>query len=286
VHYQQPSIRQWWGRLWVALCLLALGLVLAPLLGLVFFVAMRGGQRLNGALLTQLPPAAGMAGGGLGNAVVGTLVMVGLATAIATPIGIGAAVFSQELGPPDRPLARLVRLATGMLSGVPSIVVGAFGYATVVLTTARFTGGRYAFSAIAGSLALAVMMVPIVAQTTESRLRLLPQAWREGAIALGATPQQTLLRVILPAGAPAIATGVLLAMARAAGETAPLIFTALGLDFWLRDLRRPAPALSISIWRLATGIDANQQELAWAGALLLLLLVFTAALLARLTTRR
>ncbi len=284
--YPSPPTRRWWGRFWAALCLLGLTLTLTPLLSLVFFVAVRGGQRLNGALLTQLPPAAGMTGGGLGNALVGTLVMVGLATAIATPIGIAAALFSQELGSPDRPLARWVRLATGMLSGVPSIVVGAFGYATVVVTTARWTGGRYAFSAIAGALALAVVMVPVVAQATESRLRLIPQAWREGAIALGATPQQTLLRVVLPAGAPAIATGVLLAMARAAGETAPLIFTALGLDFWLRDLRRPAPALSISIWRLATGIDANQQELAWAGALLLLLLVFAAALLARWTTRR
>ncbi len=286
MHYPSPPTRRWWGRFWAGLCLLGLTLALTPLLSLVFFVAVRGGRRLNGALLTQLPPAAGMTGGGLGNAVVGTLVMVGLATAIATPIGIAAALFSQELGPPDRPLARGVRLATGMLSGVPSIVIGAFGYATVVVTTARWTGGRYAFSAIAGALALAVMMVPVVAQATESRLRLLPQAWREGAIALGATPQQTLLRVVLPAGAPAIATGVLLAMARAAGETAPLIFTALGLDFWLRDLRRPAPALSISIWRLATGIDANQQELAWAGALLLLVLVFAAALLARWTTRR
>ncbi|NJK61008.1 MAG: phosphate ABC transporter permease PstA [Oscillatoriales cyanobacterium SM2_1_8] len=241
---------------------------------------------MNWALLTQLPPAAGMTGGGLGNAVVGTLVLVGLATAIATPIGIGAALFSHELGSPDRPLARLVRWASAMLSGVPSIVVGAFGYATVVVTTARWTGGRYAFSAIAGALALAVIMVPAIAQATESRLRLIPTAWREGAAALGATPQQTLLRVVLPAGAPAMVTGVLLAMARAAGETAPLLFTALGLDFWLRDLRRPAPSLSISIWRLATGIDPNQQELAWAGALLLLCLVFGVALLARWGTRR
>ncbi|HEX4150213.1 MAG TPA: phosphate ABC transporter permease PstA [Pirellulales bacterium] len=256
-----------------ALSLLTAAMTLVAMLPLVSVLTMllwRGGRRLSIALFTETPPSAFSTGGGFGNAIVGTLVMVGIAALVSVPFGILAAVFLAEFGPGSR-TAGAVRFCAKMLTGFPSILAGVFAYALVVQTT----GG---FSAPAGGVALALLMLPTVMLTAEEAIRMVPAKMREAAIGMGCTPTQLTWRVILPTAVPGILTGVMLAVARAAGETAPLIFTALFSKEWLisggrLNLMEPTASLAVLIYNFSGMPYENQIELAWSASLVLVLIV-------------
>jgi phosphate transport system permease protein len=274
-NYKSPrSLFVWVMTLLSGICL---ALTLVPLFAVIIYVIIKGMNRLNLDLFTQLPPSAGMQGGGIANAIVGTLIMVGIAVAISVPIGVFGAVYLSEFS--SVTVARWIRFATNVLSGVPSIIVGIFAYGIIVLTTKQF-------SAFAGGVALSVLMLPIVVRTTDEALQIVPPEVRWASVGVGASNYQTVLRVVLPAALPAIITGLTLAIARAAGETAPLIFTALFTFFWPQGLFEPSPSLAVLVYNFASVPYASQQELAWAASLILVLLVLLTSILARWATRK
>jgi phosphate transport system permease protein len=242
-------------------------LAMVPLVSVLWMLLKRGSQRLSLALFIELPPAAGMAGGGIGNAFLGTLVVVAIAALISVPFGILAAVYLAEYDNDSR-LGSAVRFCAKLLTGLPSILAGVFAYGVVVLTTGTF-------SAPAGGVALALLMIPIVLLTAEDAIRMVPHRMREAAVGMGATRTQMVLRVTLPTALPGILTGVMLAVARAAGETAPLLFTALFSDYWLTaNLMEPTPSLAVLIYDFSGSPFPNQVEIAWAASLVLVFLVF------------
>jgi phosphate transport system permease protein len=250
---------------------------LVPLFSVVWMLAIRGGKRLSLALFTELPPSALEAGGGFGNAIVGTLLMVGLAVLFTVPIGIMTAIYLAQNN--HGRLAGAVRFAAKVLTGFPSILAGVFAYGAIVLAT----GG---YSALAGAIALSILMLPTIVLTAEDAIRMVPSRMKEAAIGMGATPTQTVWMVLLPTAIPGILTGVMLAVARAAGETAPLLFTALFSNYWLwvhgrMQLMRPTASLAVLIYNFAGMPFDNQVELAWAAALVLVLLVLAANLIGR-----
>ncbi len=256
---------------------------LIPLFSVVYMLAVKGFQRLNWQVFVSLPPAALEKGGGFGNAILGTLVMVGLAALISIPFGILSAVFLAEIGPNTR-LAQVVRFGAKMLSGFPSILAGVLAYGAIVV----LTGG---FSAIAGAVALSVLMLPTVILTSEDAIRMVPAKMREAAIGMGATRTQVILRILLPTAIPGILTGVMLAIARAAGETAPLVFTAAFSNFWIRSggnvsLMRSTASLAVLIYNFSSSPYRNQTEMAWAAALVLVLLVLTFNLIGQALSQR
>ena len=254
-------------------------LAMVPLASVLWMLLERGSQRLGPALFTELPPAAGMIGGGIGNALLGTLEIVAIATALSVPVGILAAVFLAEFGP-DSKAAAAVRFCAKLLTGLPSILAGVFAYGAVVLTTGTF-------SAPAAGVALALLMVPTVILTGEEAIRMVPARMREAAIGMGATKTQMVLRVTLPTAMPGILTGVMLAIARAAGETAPLLFTALFSDYWLtRNLMEPTPSLAVLIFDFSGSPFPNQIEIAWAASLVLVFLVLLLNVGSQVLTRR
>jgi phosphate transport system permease protein len=250
---------------------------LVPLAFVLFFVVSQGVQALSIDFFTETPGPVGEAGGGMGNAIVGTIILCAIGAAIAVPIGILSGVFVAEY--PQSKLAPVVRFAADTLNGVPSIVIGVFVYAIAVLPF----GG---FSALAGGIALGVMMIPIITRTTEELLRLVPGSLREGALALGATRGRAVMTVVLPAALPGIITGIMLALARIAGETAPLLFTAFGNKFWSTDLTQPIGALTVQVYVYAISPYADWHRQAWAGALVLVVLILVSSVLARVATRR
>ncbi len=251
---------------------------LVPLFSVVCMLLVRGIHKLSLSVFTSLPPAAMEQGGGFGNAILGTLIMVGIAALISVPLGIVAAIFLAEVGPQSW-LAQAVRFGAKILSGFPSILAGVFAYGAVVLVT----GG---FSAVAGGIALAILMLPTVMLTAEDAIRMVPAKVREAAIGLGATPTQVIWRVTLPTALPGILTGVMLAVARAAGETAPLLFTALNSNFWPNALMKPTPSLAVLIYNFSGMPFENQIEMAWAASLVLVLMVLTANLIGQSLSRR
>jgi phosphate transport system permease protein len=250
---------------------------LLPLLSVLYLLAEKGLQGLSLATLTELPPAAMEPGGGVGNAIVGTVVIVFLATVISVPIGILAAIFITEFGP-ETQIAAAVRFAAKVLTGLPSILAGVFAFAVVVAVT----GG---FSAPAGAIALALLMLPTILLTAEEAIKRVPPRMREAAIGMGATPTQVVSHVVVPTALSGILTGVMLAVARAAGETAPLLFTALFSNFWisrtspqflpktLSDLMKPTASLAVIIYNFSGSPFENQISLAWSAALILVLIV-------------
>jgi phosphate transport system permease protein len=262
----------------IIVALMAFG-AMVPLFSVLAMLIYEGGQRISVALFTELPPAAGMDGGGIGNALVGTLVMVGIASLIAVPVGILGAVYTAELGP-DTYVAALVRFSVKVLSGLPSVLAGLFAYASIVLIT-----GTY--SSIAGGVALSILMLPTVLLTAEQAIRMVPHRMREAAIGMGATQTQVTLHVVLPTAMPGILTGVMLAVARAAGETAPLLFTAMFSDYWLTaNPMEPTPSLAVLIFDFSSSPFPSQIQIAWAASLVLVVLVLFANIAAQLWTER
>jgi len=242
---------------------------MVPLFSVLFALGLRGFQRLNLQAFIQLPPAGLDEGGGFGNAVLGTLVMVGLATLITIPIGVFGGVYLAELGPRTK-LASYVRFCAKVLTGFPSVLAGVFVYGTVVILSRRYLG--FGFSAIAGAVALAILMAPIVLLTAEDAIKSVPAKMKETAIGMGCTQTQVITSILLPTAMPGILTGVMLAVARAAGETAPLLFTALFRNDWMQGVNEPTASLAVLIYNFS-GQTENMQELAWAAALVLVLLV-------------
>ena len=264
-----------------ALCLIC---TLVPLVAVLYFVILQGFSRLNFKLFTELPPPPGLTEGGLANAIQGTLIVVGIATLIAVPIGIMTAIYLSEFSGGNK-LATFIRFATNVLSGVPSIIAGIFAYGLLVAT--KITG----FSSIAGGVALAVLMLPTIIRTTDEALKIVPQEIRWAALGVGAYNYQTVLKIVLPAALPGIITGVTLGIARAAGETAPLIFTALYSNFWpditsVEGFKEPIATLSVLVYNFAILPFEPQQQLAWAGSLILVFLVLSTSVIARFATRK
>ena len=258
-------------------------LALVPLFSVLYMLAVRGGRALTWACFTELPPGPMQEGGGFGNAVIGTLVMVGLAVLISVPFGILAAVFLAEVGPETR-TAHGVRFSAKMLTGFPSILAGVFAYTAVVL----LTGG---FSAVAGGIALSILMLPTVLLTAEEAIAMVPSKMREAAVGMGATQTQCVWRILLPTALPGILTGVMLAVARAAGETAPLLFTALFSNYWIwqdgnLELMQPTASLAVLIYNFSGSPFENQVEMAWAAAFVLVLLVLLVNLAGQSISRR
>jgi phosphate transport system permease protein len=254
-----------------------------PLVSVLYMLIVRGGSRLGTSLFVELPPAGFEMGGGFGNAIVGTVVMVSLAALLSIPLGVLSAVFLAELGPDSR-LSQFARFAAKTMTGLPSILAGVFAYAVVVLTT-----GTY--SAPAGALALAVLMLPTVVLTAEEAIKAVPKITRDAAYGMGCTRSQVVWKVMLPMAMPGIITGVMLAVARAAGETAPLLFTALFSNFWLFEggqprLLQPTASLAVLIYNFSGMPFENQIELAWAASLVLVLMVFVVNIVSRLVAQR
>lgn len=258
-------------------CHAATAFVLVPLVLLVWHLLERGMARFDIAFFTQMPKPVGEPGGGMANAIVGTLLMVGIGALIAVPLGVGAGIFLSEYS--RLRLAPIVRYTADVLAGVPSIVVGVAAYGLVVIPMGRF-------SALAGGVALGILMLPVIVRTTEEVVRLVPQSYRQAALALGAPEWRAMQQVVLPAALPGIATAVLLSIARAAGETAPLLFTALGNRFWSLRLDQPIASLPTQIFDYARAPYPDWNAQAWTGALVLLVLVTLLSALVRLTTRR
>lgn len=272
------QIRRSFDRLFSLLLALTMTLALVPVIALLALVVLRGlPGLLDPAFFTEMPHPVGVPGGGVLNAIIGTLVIVGLASAIAVPLGALLGIFLSEFG--QNRLGDAVRFVSDVLTGLPSIAFGIFGYTILVLTLHRF-------SAISASAALSVLMLPLVLRSAESALVLLPQSLREGGLALGAPRWKVTMQILVPAALGGIVTGALLAMARAAGETAPLLFTALGNDYLQLDPTRPMGALSLTVFKNALVPYANLQDQAWAAALLLVVMVGITNILARIYVSR
>jgi phosphate transport system permease protein len=249
-----------------------------PLFSVLIMLIIRGGSRLSLDLFTQLPPSAFEVGGGFGNAIVGTLVMVGIGMLISVPLGILAAILLAEFTP-DSKVAHVTRFCAKTLTGMPSILAGVFAYAAVVLVT-----GSY--SAPAGGIALSILMIPIVLLTAEESMKMVPRMMKDAAVGMGCNPTQVVWKVVLPTAMPGMITGVILAVARAAGETAPLLFTALFSNFWLFqggnvELMEPTASLAVLIYNFSGMPFDNQIELAWAASLVLVVLVLILNIVSR-----
>ena len=257
-----------------------------PLILVLGYVLVQGGSKISLALLTQLPPPPGLEDGGIANAIVGTLVVTAIAALIAVPVGVGGGIFLAEYSRSGW-FAQFIRFGTNVLAGVPSIIAGVFIYGTIV--TSRILFGN-AYSAVAGGMALAVLMLPTVIKTTDEGLKLVPDDLRRGALGVGASRFVTVVRITLPAALTPIATGVVLGIARAAGETAPLIFTALFSPFW-SDLLTPegifAPiaTLSVMVYNFAIMPYEFHNELAWAASFVLVVMILALNLFSRWLAR-
>jgi phosphate transport system permease protein len=264
-------------RIAETLCAVAVLLALVPLAMILFYVVKEGIGSLNLAFFTHMPKPVGEAGGGMANAILGTLILIGLAALFAVPIGCITGVHLSEY--PATRFSSVVRFSADALNGVPSIVIGIFAYGLVVLPVKRF-------SAIAGGFALGLLMLPIVVRTTEELLRLVPSGLREGALALGATRSRAVFSVILPAALPGILTGILVALARVAGETAPLLFTAFNNQYWSTNITQPIASLTVQVFTYAISPYDDWHRQAWAGAFLLVMIILTLSIVARLAVRR
>ena len=261
----------------VGLCGLAVVAALIPLALILFYVVEQGFSSLNWDFFTKMPKPVGETGGGMANAILGTLMLMAIASVLAIPVGLIAGVYLSEYG--RTAFATLVRFTADVLNGIPSIVIGIFAYGLAVLPVHRF-------SALAGGLALGFMMLPIVARTTEELLNLVPASLREGSLALGATRAQAAFGVMVPAALPGIMTGILLAIARIAGETAPLLFTSFNNRFFTTRLDQPIASLTVQVFTYAISPYEDWHRQAWAGALVLVAVVFVFSVLARVVTRR
>jgi phosphate transport system permease protein len=258
-------------------CGAAVLLALLPLAFILLYLLRKGIGALHWSFFFRNPKPVGEPGGGFANAIVGTLILIALAALLAVPVGVASGIYASEYR--GSRLAAALRFAADVLNGVPSIVIGIFAYSVVVLPVRRF-------SALAGGFALGVMMIPIIARTTEELLRLVPDSLRDGALALGSSRAKAIFTVILPAALPGILTGILLALARIAGETAPLLFTAFGNRFLSTRLDQPIASLTVQIYTYAVSPYDDWHRQAWAGAFLLVMVVLALSIVARTATRR
>ena len=261
----------------VGLCGLSVVVALVPLALIFFYVVKQGFTSLNWAFFTRMPKPVGEAGGGMANAILGTFFLIVIASVVAVPVGVIAGVYLSEYR--KARFASLVRFTADVLNGVPSIVIGIFAYGLAVLPVHRF-------SALAGGLALGFMMIPIITRTTEELLNLVPATLREGSLALGATRARAAFGVMVPAALPGIMTGILVALARIAGETAPLLFTSFNNRYFSTRLDQPIASLTVQVFTYAISPYDDWHRQAWAGALVLVLFVFVFSVLARMVTRR
>ena len=262
-------------------------LAVIPLVAVLLYVTFQGISSISTSVFTELPPPPMVPGGGFGNAILGTIFMVGIGALISVPIGVLASIYLTEFS--TGKISRWIRFATNILSGVPSIIAGVFAYSAVVLTFVALGWGSY--SPLAGGAALAILMLPIIVRTTDEALQLVPKDMRQAAVGLGATKFQTVWGVVLPAAVPAIVTGTTLAIARAAGETAPLLFTALFSQFWPQlwppeAFIQPTASLAVLVYNFAIVPFQNQQQLAWAASLILVFLVLLTSIITRMATTR
>jgi len=281
LRYRNGLSRNIWNRVFTSIAALFTGLAVLPLVLVLAYVLIKGGSLINWQLLTELPPPPGLDGGGIGNAIVGTLLITVLASAIAIPIGVGGGIYLAEYSRSGG-FAQFVRFGTNVLSGVPSIICGVFIYGLIVSTRAI---AGHSYSAIAGGMALAVLMIPTVIKTTDEALKLVPNELRWGSLGLGASQFVTVTQVTLPASLTSIATGVVLGIARAAGETAPLIFTALFSPFWPEGILGPIASMSVLIYNFAIMPLEFQNNLAWAASFVLVVMILLSNLLARWISR-
>ncbi|MFZ0759350.1 MAG: phosphate ABC transporter permease PstA [Candidatus Sulfotelmatobacter sp.] len=252
-------------------------LVLVPLFAIFAYLVYRGVGSLNWAFLTQTPKPVGELGGGMANAIVGSMLILALASILGVPLGIGAGIYLAEYG--RNRFGDAIRFTSDVLNGVPSIVIGIVAYALVVLSQKHF-------SALAGGVALAIMMIPTIARTTEEMLLLVPQALREASYGLGIARWRTTLSITLRTAASGVVTGVMLAFARVAGETAPLLFTAFGNQFWNLRVNQPTAALPLQIYTYALSPYDDWHRQAWAGALVLIILIVASVAAVRFAVRR
>jgi phosphate transport system permease protein len=258
------------------LVILAAVIAIGILFAILGYVLIQGGSTVSLNFLTNLPKPTGETGGGMANAIVGTLILIAVACAVSMPTGILSGVYLSEFG--DNRFGTTIRFITDVLTGVPSIAIGIFAYALIVLP-------MHGFSALAGGIAIGIIMIPIITRTTEEMLRLVPTSLREASLALGVPEWRMILRVVLPTAGAGITTGVILAIARAAGETAPLLFTALGNRYWQTDLLHPIAALPLQIFTYAISPYEDWHNQAWAGALILVILILILSVSARLISR-
>ena len=240
-------------------------IVLIPLFSILFHIISQGLFAINMDFLTKLPKPVGEHGGGMANALVGTLILLGIALLVGVPVGLGAGIYLSEYS--GQRFANVVRFVTDVMNGIPSIVYGIFAYTILVLPLKSF-------SAISGGIALGVMMIPTVTRTTEQFVRMVPTSIREAGLALGAPKWRVTLDIVIQMSLGGIVTGIMIALARVAGETAPLLFTAFGNRFWNNDLREPIAALPLQVFSYAISPYDDWHRQAWAGALVLILIVF------------
>lgn len=277
--HQQPisGARKATNTIMTGVMYLATALVVTPLILIFAYLIKEGLGAMNLDFFTKTPAPEGEKGGGMLNAILGTLQMLGMASVIGVGVGVAGGIFLSEY--PKHPLMPTIRMISDVLGGIPAIVMGLVAYGLLVLTMGHFSG-------LSGALALGFLMIPIVVRTSEEVLKLVPQTIREAGLGLGLPKWLVTLKIVLPAAAPGIITGVMLALARVAGEAAPLLFTAFGNQLVNTDPMKPMSALPLEIFRGATSAYDENQRLAKAGALLLILIIFVASLLARQFGRR
>ncbi len=278
--YKQGLRRNLISRLLTLIAGLFSAIAVLPLIAVLIYVLLKGGEKISFTLFTELPPPPGLEGGGIGNAIIGSIVVTVLAGLIAIPVGVGGGIFLAEYSSGGG-FAQFIRFGTNVLSGVPSIIAGVFVYG-IIVSTRLFFGNSY--SALAGGIALSILMLPTVIKTTDEGLKLVSDDLRRGALGVGASKFVTVVRITLPTAFTPIATGVVLSIARAAGETAPLIFTALFSPFWsegIDGIFNPIATLSVLIYNFAIMPYEAQNELAWAASFVLVLFILGMNLFAR-----
>jgi len=260
------------------LAVLSTILVILPLIAIFIYLILEGARSVNLAFFTEIPKPIGEAGGGMANAIVGSAVLLVIASILGVPVGIGGGVYLAEFGRGTK-LANAIRFTADVLNGVPSIVMGLAAYALIVIPQKHF-------SALAGGVALGIMMIPTICRTTEEMLLMVPHAVREAALGLGVPNWRSVLSITVRTASAGIITGCMLAFARVAGETAPLLFTALGNDFWSTNLNQPIAALPLQIYKYALSPYDDWHRLAWAASLVLIVLIVLAVSLVRYVTSR
>jgi phosphate transport system permease protein len=280
---QRPSKANYVRRMFAnhaatALAVISTILVVAPLIAIFVYLVYKGASSLNVAFFTKTPAPVGETGGGMANAIVGSGILLALSSILGVPIGIAAGIYLSEFGRGGR-LANLVRFTADVLNGVPSIVMGIAIYSLIVLPQKHF-------SALSGGVALGIMMIPTITRTTEEMLLMVPNSIREAALGLGVPNWRSVLAITLKTASPGVITGCMLAFARVAGETAPLLFTAFGNQFWSANINQPIAALPLQIYVYALSPYDEWHRLAWAGALVLIVLIVVSVALVRFVTTR